>query len=92
MSRAADLFPRDKTPMAGASATVTVAGDELDLITVEWEAPQDGDHPAETVTQPRCMWASNGRLPTPGDRAILLLDDVGDPFVMVFATGAIIGA
>lgn len=92
MANAANLFPREKTLMAGSFATVTVAGDELATISVEWEAPQDGEHPAELVTQPRVQWASNGRLPAPGDPAILMLDGEGGPWALVFATGALIGA
>jgi hypothetical protein len=88
MARASRLIPRPATPSGGAACTVKVApADRDDMLTVEWESV-DPDTGAEMVAQPRVRWASNGRMPVEDDEAVLLLDNRGDAWALVTATGA----
>jgi hypothetical protein len=77
---------------AGTSATVLIAPDDaLAPLTVQWTSyAHDGtESPGE---EGPLRWASNGRLPVEGDDALLFVDELGDPWAIVWATGDIIGA
>lgn len=71
----------------GAVATVLGAPDAAGLLDVLWVSRGD-DGREENGSESGVRWASNGFAPVDGDPAILFLDSQGDPWALVWASGA----
>jgi hypothetical protein len=48
---------------------------------------RDSDGSEEPAEEGPLRWASNGRMPLAEDDALLLFDDQGDPWALVWGTG-----
>lgn len=82
----ASLLAKQRLKGAGVAATVSKAPAMADdLIYVEWRSIDEEDGDDRKIEEGPAPWVRRGTaLPVVGDDALLLLDVIGDPYVLVF--------
>lgn len=75
----------------GVPAVVSGAPADIDdLVLVTWNSLDEDTGQEEAVEEGPLQWCARAqRLPAEGDNALLFLDQIGTPWALVWATGAL---